>query len=322
MGARTAFPPGRQTGGMNGSGKVSPARLAAFEVLLQVETRAAYSHIALRQALRRQRLDRRNSALATEIVYGVLQWQRWLDERLARYSRIPVDRLDPPVRVALRMAAYQLLKLKGVAAHAAVYEAVELVKAALPRAAGFANGLLRSVLRRPPAEDESALPAGTPEAVARVTSHPTWMVQHWWEWLGPDTTERFCRSNNEPSVLTLRANTLRSSPAEVAEAVRAAGGEAEVSPVVPEAVRVAGGVDVSTLPPFRTGACTVQDESAMLAAYTLVPEPGWRILDLCAAPGGKASHLAERMGGRGEVVAVDIHPHKIELIQEAAQRLG
>lgn len=316
---------------MKDADQVSRARQAAFDVLLRVETRGAYSHIALRKILRDPGMDVRDRALATEIVYGTLQWQRWLDERIATRSRVPPGRLDPPVRVALRMAVFQLCKLGGVAPYAVVHDAVELIKTVRPRAAGFVNGVLRNLLRgaaaSPNPRGEETAPEwdgapDSPESLARRTSHPDWMVQKWWSFLGPVAAERLCMSNNEPSSLCLRVNRWRSSVSEVARAIREAGGEAEPSPAVPEALRVGGGIDVSAIPAFQSGACTVQDESAMLAAYTVAPEPGWEVLDLCAAPGGKATHLGEWLKGTGRVTAVDIHPHKIPLIAEAARRLG
>ncbi|CAB3392686.1 16S rRNA (cytosine(967)-C(5))-methyltransferase RsmB [Kyrpidia spormannii] len=308
------------------AGAVSPARRGAFEALRLVEERRAYSHIALRQVLNRLGADRRDSALATEIVQGTLRWQQWLDEQINAKSRIPITRLDAVVRVTLRMAVYQLYKLRHCAPHAVVHDAVELVKGTQPRAASYVNGVLRTLERQQetppqPRAAESWEDPGNPEELARRTSHPTWMVERWWSWLGPEATIALCQSNNEPPPLALRVNLWCSSVAEVMESVREAGGEGRPSPVIPGVLRVSG-VDVSRLSTFQSGACSVQDESATLAAWTLQPEPGGEVLDLCAAPGGKSAHLAEWMKGTGRVTAVDIHPHKIPLIEQTARRLG
>ncbi|MDI3327102.1 MAG: 16S rRNA (cytosine(967)-C(5))-methyltransferase RsmB [Alicyclobacillaceae bacterium] len=327
MGPRSTHQTGGNLGGVKEEGRVSPAREIAFQVLLQVEEHHAYSHIALQQALARKAVGRLDAALATELVYGTLQWQQWLDARIARYSRRSPDRLDLPARVALRMAAYQLLKLTRVAPYAAVDEAVELVKRRRPRAAAFVNGVLRSLLRDPGGSESGVGESGgcgemTPERLAEVTSHPLWMVRRWCEEFGLETTARLCRSNNERPPFALRANRLRTSARELAAALGRRGIAADPSPVFPDAVRMADGADVSRLDLFQAGYFTVQDESAMLAVACLNPSPGWRVLDLCAGPGGKTTHLAEWMEDRGEVVAVDIHPHRVELIRGAAKRLG
>ncbi|MGZ4031479.1 MAG: 16S rRNA (cytosine(967)-C(5))-methyltransferase RsmB [Tumebacillaceae bacterium] len=302
--------------------KVVTARDLALDVLLAVETQGAYSNLALTNALRKVRMDGRDIGLATELVYGTIGRMNTLDYYLTPLLKTPLDRLDAWVRNLLRMTVYQLYYLERVPAFAAINEAVEIAKRRSKGASGFVNGVLRSVLRN---KETAKLPDRDKQWVRHVAmlySHPEWLVKLWEKTYGREMTEALCAANNERPVLTLRVNSYRITRDELLAELAEQGIGAHPSEVSPFGVLLEEGLDITQLPAFKDGLCTVQDESSMLVAQALAPEPGMRVLDCCAAPGGKTTHLAELMNDRGEVVAVDIHDHKVELIENIASRLG
>jgi len=298
------------------------ARDLALDVLIAVDERDAYSNLALTDALRRARLEARDVGLATELVYGTVGRLNTLDYYLAPSLKTPLHKLDAWVRNLLRMTAYQLFYLERVPAFAAINEAVEIAKRRGAKASGFVNGVLRATLRR---KDELKLPSkqrNWTQHVALQHAHPEWLVELWGQTYGHETAEAMCAANNERPFVALRANSHRIRRDELVEQLLAQGVVARPSELSPYGILLAEGLDVTQLPAFRDGLCTVQDESSMLVASTLDPQPGERVLDCCAAPGGKTTHLAELMQDQGDVLAVDIHDHKIELIENVVRRLG
>lgn len=297
------------------------AREVALDVLLLVDKQEAYSNLALQNALRRESLIPPDAALCTEIVYGTLQRLNTIDAHLRRFVKQPLERLEDWVRNLLRLSVYQLLWLDRVPDFAIIHEAVELAKRRKPRTAGLINAVLRAVQRHPrlPLPERGKDPAGY---LSLSGSHPEWMVRLWLKEYGYEETERMCRANNGRPRLSLRVNPLRTSRDELITKLHQEGIGAVPSSVSPFGIRVEHGGDVGTWDVYRKGLCSVQDESAMLVAPLLHPSPGMRVLDACAAPGGKTTQLAEAMNDKGEIVAVDLHAHKGELIRAAAQRLG
>ncbi|PWK12799.1 16S rRNA (cytosine(967)-C(5))-methyltransferase RsmB [Tumebacillus permanentifrigoris] len=297
------------------------ARDLALDVLLQVETRGAYSNLALTNALRHARLDPRDVGLATELVYGTIGRINTLDYFLTPLLKTPLDKLEDWVRNLLRLSVYQLLYLDRVPPFAVINEAVEISKRRSRQASGFVNGVLRNFLRK---KADIKMPSLEKHWIRRISiehSHPEWMVKLWEQAYGRDIAEAICIANNARPKITLRVNSHRISRDELLQQLQDSGVEAHASEVSPYGILLDQGLDVTKLPAFREGLCTVQDESSMLVAQALAPEKGMRVLDCCAAPGGKTTHLAELMQDEGEVVAVDIHEHKIELIQNIADRL-
>ncbi|HEU4963086.1 MAG TPA: 16S rRNA (cytosine(967)-C(5))-methyltransferase RsmB [Bacilli bacterium] len=298
------------------------ARELALDVLLAVETRGAYSNLALTNALRQARLDSRDVGLTTELVYGTVGRLNTLDYYLKPQLKTPLHKLEPWVRNLLRLTVYQLFFLERIPHFAAINEAVEIAKRRGRKASGFINGVLRATLRN---QDNLKLPSPQKDWVRHISikhAHPDWMVETWERTFGRDATEAICEANNTRPAFSLRVNTHRTTRDELLQSLRESGIEATPSTVSPDGILLDEGLDITALPAFRDGLCTVQDESSMLVAQAVAPEPGQRVLDCCAAPGGKTTHLAELMHDDGEVLAVDIHDHKIELIHNIADRLG
>ena len=293
---------------------MSSARAVARDVLERVED-GAYVHLLLPEALRRTGLSDRDRAFATDLVYGTVRMQRAVDHLIAAVSSRPVDSLEPSVRAGLRLGAYQLLR--GVAPHAAVGETVSTVP---QRAAGFVNGVLRALARLGP-------PWPWPEgdgvaAVAVRTSHPDWIVESLVAELGRDDALAMLELDNAAPAVTLRVNPLRSTFDALLAEIEGAGASAERGCLVEGALIVRGTGDPRSLPAVRDGRATPQDQGSQAVTRLRDPRPGETVLDVAAAPGGKATGAAESMGDVGTVLAIDLRAGRVRLVREAAQRLG
>jgi 16S rRNA (cytosine967-C5)-methyltransferase len=300
----------------------SPARAIAVQALERVEAHASFADIALEQELAARPLSPRDAALAMELVYGTLRWQRYLDWILAPHSRRRLETLDARVRVILRMTAYQIAMLDRVPTFASVNDAVTLA----PRTAGvkpFVNAVLRSFARRAPREREPAPPPDPVDSLATRCSFPTWLAARWIARFGREDAEALMRASDERPPLTLRANALRTSRDALAERLAAEEG-LTVRPTrhAPEGLVVSAGGAPASWRAFGDGSFAVQDEASMLIARLLAPEPGATVADVCAAPGTKTTHLAELMADRGRVLAFDREPERLARVREAAARLG
>ncbi len=304
---------------------IGAARQWASDILYRVGTDRSYANLSLQEALRRAQLSPRDKALCTLLVYGTLQRQRALDAVLEQHSRQPLTKLNPRVLTILRMTAYQVLYLDKVPPYAALNDGVELCKKAHPKAAGFVNAVVRSLLRdgRPVEDRLRALSEGKPwaEQVGLRLSYPTWLVARLGEVYGRERAEAILAAGNEAAPLSVRVNSLRTSQEHIIERLREMDGEASLSPVSPYGIRLSRGLDVGTWDAWLDGDVTVQDEGAMLVAPLLQLTEQMRVLDLCAAPGGKTTHIAELQRDQGHITACDIHPHKLRLIEESALRL-
>jgi 16S rRNA (cytosine967-C5)-methyltransferase len=296
-------------------------RILAFEVLLRVDAGGAYASRALDAALAEAgALDPREAGLATELVYGTLRRALSLDAALAAHSRRPIGDLDPGARVALRLGAYQLLHLR-TPAHAAVGETVALAKRVdHGRAAGYVNAVLRALARAPAPAAAPPLAADPSGHVALAEATPRWLAEEWVAWLGPEEALALARAMNAPAPLCARS---RDRDALLAR-VRAAGLSAEPAARSPDGIVLAG-ASASDLARAAAGLpFQVQDEAAQLVSLFAAGDLRGRrarVLDACAAPGGKAFHLAELLAAGSEVVAIELHPRKADdLAREAARR--
>jgi 16S rRNA (cytosine967-C5)-methyltransferase len=291
------------------------ARVCAFAVLRRVFERGAYTDRALQSEA--SALDARDRALAMRLAYGAVQRRGTLDYLIERLSERPVGRLDAPVLAALRLGLYELLYLQGAPDHAVVADAVELAKTS----GRAGHGLVNAVLRRATREGSALLGAlrdDTPAHAAVMHSHPEWIARLWWEELGAEDACALLAADNEAGEVALRANTLCTTAQELVGELPAA---THSDPHLPEALVLDGPLDLHGSPLWSSGKFLAQSRAAMLVARALDPRPGERVLDLCAAPGGKSTHLAALMEGKGEVVAVERHPRRAAELQRTARRL-
>lgn len=299
-------------------GSPSDPRRLAFDVLTAVE-RGGFADAELGRRLVRANLDARDQALATRLVYGTLAWQGYLDHVLAGASQRGT--IDLPVRIVLRLALFQLLKLTRVPDHAAVDTAVEMTKRIQAGAAGFVNAVLRRVVRE---RDRVPAPGGdtTSATLAREWSHPEWLVRLWCDELGIEETRALLAINNEAAPTVLRANQTRTSRAIALERLADAGCEARAGIYAPHAIVLDDGADPARLPGFSAGEITPQGEASQLVALMTGVQRGQVVWDACAAPGGKATYLAEQLRGSGRLIATDVNEHGIAQLRQAARRLG
>jgi 16S rRNA (cytosine967-C5)-methyltransferase len=302
----------------------APARVTAARALQRVADDDAFADLALEAEITARGLTPRDAALATELVYGTLRWQRYLDWILAPHSRRRLERLDPRPRVLLRMTAYQLVFLERTPTFAAVDDAVSLARQrAKPGVPEFVNAVLRAFARRGPREREPAPPGDPVEALALRRSLPTWLARRWVERYGLHEADALATAMNARPPLTLRTNTLRTTREALAARLRDEERlEATPTARAPEGLLVEHGGRPGSWRAFADGAFAVQDEASMLVARLLEPTPGDAVADVCAAPGTKTTHLAQLMGNRGRIVAFDPQPARLALVDQAAARLG
>ncbi|WP_110898620.1 16S rRNA (cytosine(967)-C(5))-methyltransferase RsmB [Paenibacillus barcinonensis] len=301
--------------------KVS-ARALAVKVLSAVEQDGAYSNLELNRRLKEAELSSADAGLATELVYGTIARRNTLDYYLERFVAKGVAKLQPWVRSLLRISVYQIIYLDRIPEHAVVSEAVNLAKKLGHQGiSGMVNGVLRNMIRN---REQLQIPSHLPvaERISLEHSHPLWMVERWIRQYGEATTEAICRANNEPPAVSVRVNATMTTRAKMMEEMASSGAVVEASRLSPDGILVRSGGNMALTSWYRDGLFSVQDESSMLVAEAVAPEEGQRVLDCCAAPGGKTAHMAEKMQDRGQIIANDVHAHKRELILEQAERLG
>ena len=285
---------------------VSPARAAAFDILLRVERESSYASDLLHSAAY-QSLSTPDHALATELVMGVLRWRSRLDDEIASTSSQPLSKLDLEILLALRIGVYQFRWLDRVPPRAALNESVELVKRARKRsAAPFVNAVLRklSVVARQPAQVGTHV---SPEALARAYAHPQWLVERWTQAFGLPNAHKICEHNQSIPATAIRLRTPHAETQIIQEGIRLSSGS-----LLKSARRVEAG-DITKTHAFRTGQVVIQDEASQLVAALV--GAGSRILDCCAAPGGKTLAIADR-NPASNITAVELHPHRARLLQK------
>jgi 16S rRNA (cytosine967-C5)-methyltransferase len=295
----------------------------AWEILRRVEEEGAYADALLGHALKSSSLGIRDHALVTRLVYGTLAWQGFLDHIIAACSRRPPQALDAPIRIVLRLALFQTCLLSRIPDFAAVNTAVQLAKRFH---GGAATGLVNAVLRRATAEWQRVpLPSLQDDPVGHLGirwSHPAWLVERWLAQYGFDETEALLRANNEPAPTVLRVNRLKIEPGQLLVRLQAGGCTAQPASYVPTGIRIEHAGAPERWPGYREGLFSVQGEASQLVGLLTAPQPGARVLDACAAPGGKTTHLAELMENRGEIVALDRSARGVARVACMARRLG
>jgi 16S rRNA (cytosine967-C5)-methyltransferase len=302
----------------------APARRAAYVALRAVTTGRSDLPDALARA--RERLDdARDQGLVAEIVTGSLRWMGAIDAVIEAFSQRPASRLDPEILDVLRLSVYQLQHLDRVPGRAVVSDGVELAREARKHSA---SGLVNAVLRRVERErDRLPLPPrpvpgdvnGALDYLSITLSHPRWLVARWLDRAGFDATERWARFNNTAAPLTLRANTLVTTRAELAHQLGAGGVIVSPTRFAPDGLAVSAGNPFDT-PLFDSGAFSVQDEASQLVATIASARPGERVLDACASPGGKTTAMAAAMRGEGLVVAGELRRRRVGLLSQTVAR--
>lgn len=302
---------------------ISPARRLAIDVLRRIEAENAFATLALDHALERRPLSPEDRALATELTYGCVRWRRKLDFALAAHSHRPLDRLDLSILRILRLGAYQLLFLDRVPPYAAVDEGTEMAAQLRGRrVAAFVNGVLRglsSTRDRIEWPDPGADPV---RALGILHSYPDWMVEWWLKLFGRERAEAFMQASNRPAPIWVRTNTARIAPEALRDLLAASGLRVEPAPQVPGAARVEQLSEVRAMAAHEAGLFHIQEAAAQAVCHLLEVRPGQKVLDACAAPGGKTATLAELMQDQGEILAADVHPARLALVRKLMERLG
>lgn len=297
------------------------ARELAYDITRRVNEEGAYLGLLLRYSLGRSRLDPRDRSMVVELCYGVQRHRNLLDYYISLLSDRPLDEIDASTLDVLRLGVYQLLRM-GIPAHAAVNESVSLARSRLgPGPASFVN----AVMRRASVELED-LPLPSRDRIAEylevVHSHPRWMVDMLIERMGPEEAEALCISDNRIPTLTLRVNTSRLDAQGLLARLQEAGGAGKLSPYLPEALLEVA-IPFNALEGLlREGLCVVQDEGSILVGYAVSPREGDLVVDACAAPGGKSTHLALLGGPTSRILAVDSNPRRLEAMKKSVRRLG
>ncbi|HEY2420476.1 MAG TPA: 16S rRNA (cytosine(967)-C(5))-methyltransferase RsmB [Neobacillus sp.] len=294
-------------------------RAIAMDLLVTIEKNQSYSNLLLNSTIEKNELSAVDVGLLTELTYGTLQRRMVLDFFLKPFIK-DNKKLANWIHHLLRLTLYQMVYLDRIPDRAAIYEAVEIAKNRGHKGiASLVNGVLRSIQREGlPSLDEVSDPI---ERLALETSHPEWLVTKWVNQFGYDKTKEMCEINLTAPLQTARVNLTKISRDECIALLEEDGFQIEKSPVVPEGIRSLKGNLASTIA-FNYGMFTIQDESSMLAAYALGSFQNELVLDACAAPGGKSTHIAEKMDNTGEVISIDLHDHKVKLINDNAHRLG
>lgn len=298
--------------------------VAAFTLFSMAED-GAWSDGALHHYLQRAELSLRDRALATRLAYGVVQNELLCDWYLRQFSKLRLSKIAPRVRICLRLGIYQLILSDRIPAHAAVDETVALIRHyghANDRAVGFANGILRAVAQ---AVADNTLPRlNCPDKESFYSlrySHPEWLVRRLTAQYGQKETAKLLEANNQIAPVSIRVNQLRIQPQEALARLVADGFPVQQHPLVPSILLAESG-DIAAHPLFIQGAVTIQDTASAVCVEVLDPQPNTFVLDCCAAPGGKTFYIAERMANCGTLISCDIYAHKLEKIQQGADRLG
>ena len=296
------------------------ARQLVAEALASLDARAAWSNRTLDAMLQKNNLSEKDRAFAGALFYGVLERRITLDACIAAHSSRPPQKLDDAVRNILHMGLYQLLYMDSVSAYAAVSESVALAEKLRKKSAGgMINAVLRSFLR---AGKEIPLPQGAEERLSVAYSCPVELVRFWQAAYGKEATEGILQQSVCPQPIYLRTNTLRTTPQELAAKLAAQGIACSADELLPECLQTNRSGALHATPEYEQGLFHLQDRSSQICALALGAQPGERILDACAAPGGKSFTIAGGMKNQGQIVACDLREHRTELVRSSAARLG
>ena len=298
-------------------------REIALKIIYEVNEKGAYSNIALNKYLESYELKGIDKAFITELVYGSLKWRLTIDWIIEQFSSVKIKKISPWILNILRLGVYQLKYTDKIPESAACNECVSLSKKYGHTASSrFVNAVLRNIARN---KDQIKYPDQEKEFEHFLSvkySHPQWIVKEWVSRFGREFTEGLLHANNNNPDFSVRVNTIKCTKELLEENLRENGIEFENSQYIEEAIILKNPSSVTRLDAFKKGYFQVQDESSMLVGIVLDPKPGELVMDVCSAPGGKTTHLAQIMKNQGTVVARDIHEHKIKIIEDTAKRMG
>ena len=301
---------------------IDKPRQIALTILYKIDKENAYSNIALDEELRKNKklLKEKDIGLISEIVYGTTTWKLTIDTIIKKYSKLKIEKLSIWILNILRMGIYQIVFLDKIPKSAAVNESVNLAKRyGHPASANFVNAILRKIEKKD-FEEMSQIK----EPIQRImltTSTPKWIIEELLKEKAIQDVEEICKNSNQKPSLSIRVNTLKTTKENLIKELKKL--QIEIKQGILEDFLIVEKVkQIENLEIFKQGWCTIQDESAGLAALVLKPREGERILDACSAPGGKTSYLAQLMKNKGMIEAWDIHPHRTKLVGETAKRLG
>lgn len=299
-------------------------RQVACDILYQVMNEGGFSNKLIQTKVDQSGMSDLDKRFVRTLVYGIIEKSMTLDYWIEQLSSVKLKKIEPRTLIILKMALYQIAFMEKVPESAAVNEAVKLTKKANFKSTGFVNGILRSFLRL-----EGKWPSPDPEKeplkyLSMVYSHPIWLVERWTELFGKEGAEALMKADNEVPVISLRCNTLKTTVDQLIDALKAEGYVAEKHSLIPDAVLLQkmGSKALHQLAVFEKGHFFVQDLSAMLVGHVAQPSQGDLILDMCAAPGGKSTHLAQLMGDQGKIIARDVNLFKTKQVDENLERMG
>ncbi len=301
---------------------INKARFIAMKVLFEINEKKAYSNIAIQRNIDKS-ISSLDESLVRELVYGVIENKIYIDWVINQFSKIKFNRISPKIREILRIGVYQIIFMDKIPDSAACNEAVNIVKKVSHKGAvGYVNGILRNISRK---KQEIKLPKKHDDVVNYLSikySHPIWMVNRWIKEFGEEFTENLCRANNLSPRLNIRVNTLKIDREELIKILRNKNLVVEKTRYSHDGIIITNPKRITELNEFRDGYFTIQDESSMLVAQIMNPLEGSRVIDLCSAPGGKTTHIAQKMNNKGLIIARDIYNHKLKLVENNCERLG
>lgn len=298
-------------------------RETALIIMYQVSENGAYANLELNKVLNRDEYNGLDRSFITELVYGTIRMQGTIDHILSLFIKKSLASIPAWILLILRMGVYQIIFLDKVPDRAAVNESVNLAKKyGHAGTVKFVNGVLRNVAR---GRDDLSYPSLEKDPVGHISalySHPRWMVERWLSQFGREETINLCAWNNTSPQVTIRTNTLKIIRDDLILRLENEGAKCFPGRYLAESIILEGVVSLGSLPSYREGLFQVQDEGSMIVAHVLNPQPGSKMMDACAAPGGKTTHAAQLMKNQGIIKAFDIYPHKLALVEESCKRLG
>lgn len=297
------------------------AREQIIDLLIAIERDKSYAQLALKEALKDT--DGKDKPFITEVVYGTLKYQLKLDYILDSFSKTPVSKMKPLIRNSLRMGVYQIMYLDKIPVSAAINEAVKIVKKRkFANLSGFVNGVLRTIDRNKASIAYPDKEKELEQYLSVMYAIPSWIIREWLTMYSAETTEQIADALNKRARVCIRINPLSTTKEEIKHLLAEDHISCEEGALLEEALYLKNIDSLQSLSSFKKGLWTVQDESAMLVAHVVNPKAGDKVLDMCSAPGGKSIHMAELMNNQGEIISLDVHEHKLELIRQNTERMG